>query len=169
MTPPMLATRDEPDTAMPPADATTAWLMCRAGSMLCALPVDQVGETMRALPLEPFAAAPRYVLGLSIIRGVPVPVVDVGLIVGGAPTQAVRFVTIKTADRTVAVAFSRVIGISSIAADMSGQLPPLLDNAATETVAAVGARDAELLVFLRASRLVPEDVFAALDARTTLS
>jgi len=163
MTPQMLATRDGPDAAMP-ADAAAAWLLCRTGSLLCALPVDQVGEIMRALPLEPFAAAPRYVPGLSIIRGAPVPVVDIGLIVGGAPTPASRFVTIKADGRTVALAFAEVIGISDIAADMSGQMPPLLRDAAAETVAAVGARDAELLVFLRASRLVPEDVFAALNA-----
>jgi hypothetical protein len=44
------------------AGTRQSWLLCRAASTLCALPVEQVLEVMRVLPLEPFAAAPRYVL-----------------------------------------------------------------------------------------------------------
>ena len=147
--------------------AASSWLVCRAGTMLCALPVEQVVEIMRALPLEPFTGAPRYVRGLSIIRGAAVPVVDIGLLLGGAATTAARLVTIKTANRTVALAMTAVLGISAIAPDTFGQLPPLLKDAAADTVSAIGALDAELLVFLRGSRIVPDEVFACLDAEGT--
>jgi purine-binding chemotaxis protein CheW len=151
------------------AEASTSWLLCRSGSMLCALPIEQVREIMRVLPLERFAAAPRYVLGLSIIRGAPVPVVDIGLIIGSTATKAARLVAVEAADRTVALAMEDVIGITAISAMTFSQLPPLLRDAAAETIAAVSALDSELLVVLRASRLVPEAVFAALDARETPS
>jgi purine-binding chemotaxis protein CheW len=139
-----------------------SWLLCRAASTLCALPVEQVLEVMRVLPLEPFAAAPRYVLGLSIIRGVPVPVVDFGLIVGNVATKAARLVTIKTAGRIVALAMKGVIGITEIGTAAFDQLPPLLQDAAADTIAGIGARDSGLLIFLRAGRIVPEQMFDAL-------
>ena len=46
--------------------------------MLAALPLEHVVETMRPLPVEPLGDAPRFILGLSIVRGEPIPVVDVG-------------------------------------------------------------------------------------------
>lgn len=167
-----LAAHNGRDPAPRPGDGDTApssGLLCRAGSALAALPVEQVIEIMRALPLEPIAGAPAAVLGLSVIRGAPTPVVDVGRMVGGAATQATRLVTVDVAGRSVALAMTDVIGISAIAAAAFAQLPPLLQNAAEDAVAAVGTLDSELLVFLRASRLVPDDVFALLDAERAAS
>jgi len=140
------------------------WLLCRAGRLLGALPVEHVIEIMRALPLEPFAGAPAYVRGVSIIRGAPVPVVDIGLLIGGEITHAARLVTVRTASRKVALAVERVIGVTTISSEVFGQLPPLLEEAAADTIVAIGARDCELLVFLRTGRLVSEDVLARLDA-----
>jgi purine-binding chemotaxis protein CheW len=165
-----LAARDGRDAVPPPgtaADTAASWLLCRAGTMLCAMPVEQVIEIMRVLPLEPFAGAPPCVLGLSIVRGAPVPVVDIGLIVGGVATRAARLVTVNAAGRIIALAMAEVIGITGIAAAAFERLPPLLQDAAADTVTAIGTLDSELIVFLRASRLVPEDVFALLDAGGT--
>jgi purine-binding chemotaxis protein CheW len=144
------------------AGTQASWLLCRAGTMSCALPVDQVLEIMRVLPLEPFAAAPQYVLGLSIIRGAPVPVVDIGLLLGCAAAQATRLVTVEAGGRTIALAMRSVVGITEFGAAAFEQLPPLLQDAGADAIAAVGARDCELLIFLRASRMVPEQVFDAL-------
>jgi len=148
------------------ADAATraSWLLCRAGTILSALPIEHVIEIMRVLPLERLAGTPRCVIGVSVIRGAPVPVVDVGLIIGGAITPSTRLIAIRAATRTIALAVDEVIGITGIAADAFGQLPPLLRDAATDTIAAIGALDSELIIFLRAALLVPEDVLARLDA-----
>jgi purine-binding chemotaxis protein CheW len=134
------------------------WLLCRAGALLCAIPIEHVIETMRVLPIEPVAGAPRHVLGLSLIRGAPVPVVDTGLLVGEQPTRAERIVTVKAGNRTIALAADAVLGIAAIAPGEIGQLPPLLRDAAADTIEAIGTRDAELLFFLRAARLVPEEM-----------
>lgn len=151
------------------AAARRSWLLCRTGTILSALPIEHVIEIMRMLPLEQLAGAPRYVRGVSIIRGAPVPVVDVGLIIGGEIVPSTRLVAIRAARRTIALAVDEVIGITGIAADAFGRLPPLLQQAAADTVSAIGALDSELLVFLRTGRLVPEDVLAKLDAEGATS
>jgi purine-binding chemotaxis protein CheW len=148
-----------------PGDAAGAlWLLCRAGATLAALQIEDVVETMRVLPHARVEGAPPYILGLSIVRGLPAPVVDVGRILNGVPSRAGRLVTVKRAERIVALAVDEVVGITAFAADTFGRLPPLLRDAATEAIAGVGAADAELLVFLRTGRLVPEDVLADLTA-----
>jgi purine-binding chemotaxis protein CheW len=133
----------------------TPFLLCRAGSNFCALPLDRVAEIMRALPIEPVAGAPRYVCGLSIIRRTPAPIVDIGLLLGGQPTRAGRLIAIRVGSRTVALAVDAVIGIRTIVT--AGELPPLLREA-SEAIAAIGTLDAALLFFLRTARIVPEDL-----------
>jgi purine-binding chemotaxis protein CheW len=151
-----------------PADADlalrAAWLLCRAGTQLCALPVEHVIEIMRGLPVEPVAGTPPYVRGLSVIRGAPVPVIDAGLLVGQRAIESARLVTIRVGTNTIALAVQSVLGISTLESDVSGPLPPLLREAANEAVEAIGMLDAELLFFLRAARIVPEDVLAGLAA-----
>ncbi|MEI9985897.1 MAG: chemotaxis protein CheW [Aliidongia sp.] len=140
------------------------WLLCRAGAGLCALPLDQVVEIMRVLPTEPVAAPPPCTSGLSIIRGSPVPVLDLGCLLGEAKREPERFVTVKVAGRTVALAVEAVLGVRRIEAAELEALPPLLRDAARDAVAAIGALDAELLLLLRTGRLVPDSVFDRLDA-----
>lgn len=140
------------------------WLLCRAGTQLCALPTEHVIEVMRHLPITPIAGAPIYVRGMSVIRGAPVVVVDAALLVGQHTTEIARLVTIRAGTRTFALAVQSVLDISTFASDKSGQLPPLLRDTANETIEAIGILDAELLFFLRTARIVSEEVLAALTA-----
>jgi purine-binding chemotaxis protein CheW len=160
----LAACGEEAMDAMNMADATPAsWLICRIGGSFCALRTDAVVEIMRMLPIEELAGAPDYVRGLSIIRGVPAPVVDAGAIIGHGAGEPTRLIAVKAAARIIALAVDGVIGITAIAAETFGELPPLLRDAATDAIAAIGVRDGELLVFLRGGRLVPDDVLARLD------
>lgn len=157
-------------TAPAPADetgtrqASSSWLFCRFDRTLCALPMPQVIEIMRVLPIEPVAGAPAYVRGLSVVRGAPVPVVDLGRIVNGAAVNATRLTTIRTAVGVVALALSEVIGIETMDGSALDGLPPLLRDTATETIAGIAARDTELVFFLQASRIISVDVQAQLIA-----
>ena len=101
---------------------------------------------------------------MCIIRGAPVPVVDTGLLVGDRPTALERLITVRIGDRTIALAAEAVLGIWTIGAERLDQLPPLLRDAATDTIASIGTLDAELLFFLRTARIVPEDLFDRLAA-----
>ena len=154
-------------------------LLFRAGTHLCALPLAHVVETMRPLPIEPIAGGPRFVRGLAIVRGAPVPVVDLACLLneglsareearsseeGGAP--AARFVVLRVAGRSVALVVDGVVGVRALSAEALRELPPLLREArdARDTgesasdvdasvIESVGTLDAELLLVLRSARL----------------
>lgn len=143
-------------------DLTGLTLVCQIRGALCGLPLAHVVETMRPLPVEPVAGAPAFVLGVAIIRGAPVPVVDAKRVLAGAEVVPVendrparRFVTVDAGGRPVALAVDGVVGVRSIPASSRGELPRLLSQAASDVVATIGALDAELLVILQAGHLLP--------------
>ena len=142
----------------------TSWLLCRAGTLLCAIPLEQVIEVLRILPIETVSGAPRYVRGLCIIRGAAAPVVDIGLLVGGQPAEWERLVAIRTGSRIIVLATETVLGIRAIGAEVFKELPPLLRDAARQTIAAIGTLDAELLFFLRTTLIVPQELLDRLEA-----
>jgi purine-binding chemotaxis protein CheW len=130
------------------------------------LPLAHVSETMRPLPVEPFAGMPPYVLGLAIIRAGPVPVLDAGRLLGAPCLSPTRFVTIKTGGRLAALAVDAVLGIQPLPPGAIAALPALLGEWSAERVGALGALDADLLLVLQAARLVPESVWHGVDAET---
>jgi purine-binding chemotaxis protein CheW len=144
-------------------DLGDSMLVCRIARRAYALPLALVAETMRPLPIETVAGAPALVLGLSVIRGEPVPVLDAGLLVSGTanPVAPERFVVLKLGERRAAAGVDRVEGIRTIARDRLGELPPLLGQRGG-AIEAAGNLDGELLFVLGAIRSVPESVWTAL-------
>jgi purine-binding chemotaxis protein CheW len=138
-------------------------LLFRVCARLCALPLAHVVETMRPLPIEPMTGAPSCVRGLAIVRGAPLPVVDLAELLheearpasDRPPESSARFVTVKVAGRAIALAVDAVVGVRALARERFGDLPPLLENVRTEGIASIGILDAELLLVLRSARLVP--------------
>jgi purine-binding chemotaxis protein CheW len=140
-------------------------LLCRVRSSLCALPLEHVAETMRPMPVTVIAGLPSFVRGISVIRGIAIPVVDAGALLGShEPPEPTRFVTLKTEERHVALAVEQVVGIRELAAVSLQDLPPLLRTANADLVAAVGMLDSELLLVLQTARIVPESVWQTLQA-----
>lgn len=141
-------------------------LVIRTGPHICALRLADVVETMRSRPIEPLGGAPEVVRGLSVIRGVPVPVVDLAKLLGGGDYSApTRFVTVRTGERSVALSVDAVLGIRDIAPAMQTDLPPLLRDARPDIVEAVSMLDGDLLLVLKAARLLPEEVWNLLARR----
>lgn len=140
--------------------------MVTIGARACAIPLGYVIETMRPLPIEAVSDVPAFVLGLSLVRGEPVPVVHAGLLTGSAEDLAPisRFVTVRAGDRTAALAVERVLGVLDLEEAGICDLPPLLAGAAA-TVEAVGSLDRRLILVLRAVGVVPDQVWRTLDAR----
>jgi purine-binding chemotaxis protein CheW len=107
---------------------------------------------------------PSFVRGLSVIRGTPIPVVDAGVLLGmNEDSGPTRFVTLRTGERQVALAFEGVLGVRSFPAESVADLPPLLRDAGSELVSALGMLDAELLFILRAARILSDEAWRALD------
>jgi purine-binding chemotaxis protein CheW len=144
-------------------------LFCRVNARLCALPLESVVETTRPLPCETVAGAPEFVLGLSVIRGAPVPVVDAGLLLGGKRSSPSRFVVLKVGERRVALAVETVVGVRSMASVALEDLPPLVRSIDSEMFVAIGALDAELLLVLTGGRIVPEDLLAGMEEEALAS
>jgi purine-binding chemotaxis protein CheW len=135
-------------------------LLIRVGSQLAALPLAEVIETMRPLPCEGAPGAPPFVLGVSVIRGAPVTVVDLARL-AGAPAQAIgRFVTMRVGGRCIALAVAAVVGTRTIEPTALTALPPLL-SAGADLVRALGALDRQLLIVLESGRAWVDRIPAA--------
>lgn len=117
-----------------------------------------VVETMRPLPITPLPGMAPYVRGLSVIRGGPVPILDLGLWLDGVESQATRVVTFRVADRTAGLLVDEVLGVEDLEASTLHALP--FDGEAA--IDAVGTVEAQILVVLQAARAVPEAVWEAL-------
>jgi purine-binding chemotaxis protein CheW len=136
---------------------------------------------MRPLRVDGLANMPPFVLGLSIIRGAPTPVVDAAALLGHGPAGGVahereeqwdanavgasaptRFVVLRAGERRVALAVAAVLGVRPLARETLQALPPLLRHADEQVVAAIGTLDAGLLTVLAGSYLVPPSLWTAL-------
>jgi purine-binding chemotaxis protein CheW len=131
------------------------------------LPLAHVSETMRPLPIDVILGLPKPVSGVAIIRGVPTPVVDAAWLLAGEASLPTRFVTVKVGGRHVALAVEDVIGIRTIPSDAIDALPPLLTDASSAAIAAIGRLDSQLLVVLQSARLVPESAWSAIEEAWT--
>ena len=128
-----------------------------------AFPLSDVSEVMRPLPTQSLLGVPDFVAGVTVIRGMPLPVIDLGMLLEGRSSRTWgRFVTVKSGTRTVALAVDEVIGVRGYEASQLAELPPLLRDAGEAVIEALGTADAQLLVVLRGSRLVPEAVWGVL-------
>lgn len=139
----------------------SAYLIVRVGNVLCALPAAHAVETMRPMPVEAVAGAPPFVRGVSIIRGAPVPVVDLQLLFEGADHPCTRLVTVRVGDRRVALAVDSVIGLRVFGDSVAGDMPPLLGRAQADVVETIGTLDGHLLRVMNAGRWVPPQVWEA--------
>ena len=64
----------------------------------------------------------------------------------------------------MAVGVDGVVGLRNLDSAQLGELPPMLRDVAADLIEAIGTRDAQLLVVLRAARIVPDEVWATLAA-----
>lgn len=137
--------------------ARTRLLVVQADGQRAGIPLANVREIMRPLPIVAIGGAPGFVLGLAIIRGASLPVVGLGALLGlsEAPRTFGRFATLDVEGRSVALAVSTISGVAELEPQAFSELPPLLSHAASEVIETLGLHDAALLLVLRATRLVP--------------
>ena len=139
------------------AESPALALVFRAGSLLCALRLDDVIETMRPLPTRPLAGTPPYVRGIAIMRGVPTPVLDVAWLLAGEVAESARFIAVRTEHGPVAFATGPVLGIRPT--PPAG--PAAYPGVSSRLVAGVGMSGAEPVLLLQSLRVIPDEVWAA--------
>ena len=141
--------------------AGTYFLWVSSGALHCGLPLNQVLEICRPLPVQALGTAPDFVSGLVRLRGEAVPVVDLGRLLGLAHGHGPgRFVRLEAGGRRVALAVDQVLGLRELPAESAGALPPLFSGA-LPAVEALGALDQALYLLLGAARLMPPEAAAA--------
>jgi purine-binding chemotaxis protein CheW len=150
-------------------DDSSLSLLCRVDTRFCALPLENIVETTRPLPVERVSGTPDFVLGLSIARGSAVPIVDAGRLLSGKPSTPTRVVMLKIGERRIGLAVVAVLGVRSMSSISADELPPLIRTADADVLAAIGALDAELLVVLSAVRIVPDELFQSMEAEALAS
>jgi purine-binding chemotaxis protein CheW len=123
------------------------------------MPLSHVVEIMRPLPLQAIAGTEPFVAGAAVIRGLPTPVVDCGALLGQlTPPAPTRWATIRCKGGVAALAFEQVLGVHPLS--QVEDLPPLLRG--SDAVAAIASVDAELVLVLASTRLVPDSLWQSL-------
>jgi purine-binding chemotaxis protein CheW len=93
---------------------TSACLLVEAGAHLSAIPLADVVETLRPLPVERQPGMPEGVLGLAMVRGATVPVVDLAALFHDPPAPVSRWVLVQAGARAVALAVTSVLGVRAL-------------------------------------------------------
>ncbi|ATB27548.1 chemotaxis protein CheW [Melittangium boletus] len=149
-----------------PRQGSRCFLMVRARAWMCALPLEDVEETMRPLPVAPVASAPAFVRGVSLVRGQSAPVVSLGALLGGGASESQaegRFVSLRVSGGRVALEVDAVHGLRWLDEETLNDVPPLLRASAHGHLDYLGSLDGQLMAVLDASHLVPQDVWARLE------
>jgi purine-binding chemotaxis protein CheW len=142
---------------------TQSWLLCGIGPHRFILPMAEVIETMRLLPMQAVAGAPPLVLGLSVIRGAPVAVVNTALLFGCKSPLYTRLVTVRAGESTIALAVDAVFTVAVVETSALQQMPSLIGN--DNAVVAMAARDRNLFFLLNAARIVPDEFVVSGNAK----
>ena len=143
---------------------TSPFFVVMVGTRACAFPLNLVAETMRPLPIKSVVGTPDFVCGVSVIRGMPTPVIDLKALLENSAKSADygRFVSLKLEDRRVVIGVDSVVGLKHLDLAQLGKLPPLLRTVTAKLIESFGTRDAELLIVLNAAHIVPDEVWISL-------
>jgi chemotaxis signal transduction protein len=138
-----------------------AYLLFRAGDQICAISARHVDETMRPMKIVPLDKVPAFVLGLSVIRGTPYPIIDLRKILGRDTHELPKRLIALHVDRArrVGVLVDEVLGLYPAHLLAFEPLPPIMEAAHAEVTESLATLDGELLRVLGKGRLVPEAVW----------
>lgn len=143
------------------ATSSTPALFFRVGERVCSLPLTQVLEVMRALPVDPITDVPG-VRGLAVIRGVATPVVAPGALLGDADPAFTRLILVRAGRGAAALAVDSILGVFAL--DHAEDLPRLAAGAAGGRLEAIAVRDADFLYVLNSARMIPEEAWQKVEA-----
>lgn len=138
-----------------------AYLLFRAGGQICAISTAHVDETMRPMKIVPLDKVPDFVAGLSVIRGMPYPIVDLRKFFDrDAEEPPTRLIALRVdAARRVGVLVDGVLGLYPAHLLSFEPLPPIMGAAHAEVIESLATLDGELLRVLGNGRLVPEAIW----------
>jgi purine-binding chemotaxis protein CheW len=150
--------------AMDTSDHEHVLVVC-TGARVCAIPLAIVEEIMRPLATDALPGVPPFLRGLAVIRGAPVPVLDLGRLLGTADAPLInRFVLLRLNGRRAAVAVEAVPGLRALGCSLLS-LSRMLEEANPALVAGVSVSDRHLLFVLEVARIIPDGLWQELESR----
>jgi purine-binding chemotaxis protein CheW len=130
------------------------------GERAYAIPLRLVEEVLPVVPAEPVPGSPEWLIGMAMLRGRLVPLIDGGLRIGRTPvplTMNARTVLLVPSacepPMAVALRVERVRGVSDADPLAHGSHPGLV-SAADGALGAVTPRDGAVVTFLEAGSLL---------------
>jgi len=134
-------------------------LLFRMQTVVCAMPISHVSEILRPLPYETFKDLPPFISGVSVIRGTPLPVLNLNYLLGHEEKNShmQRFIIIRNEDTHLACLVDEVIGIENIEAKTITEAPPLLRNTHADLISAMGVLDQKFLLVLQTLIDLPQE------------
>jgi len=162
----MIRVMSELEGKVMPRQGSRCFLVVRAQEWMCALPLEEVEETMRPLPVAPVSAAPVFVRGVCLVRGTPAPVVSLSVLLGGAhaqPGPGLRFISLRVPEGRLALEVDEVRGLKWMEEGTLDSVPPLLRATASGHLQRLGSFDGRLLAVLGTAHLLPDDLWGRLE------
>src|SRR5438445_3290016 len=96
-----------------------AHLVFSCGQSWYAVPAERAAEVVSLPALTRVPGAPAHLLGVFAHRGEVIPVIDMGLLVGGNETKSRRAVLVRVPKGSLALTASRVAGVAVLTGDMN--------------------------------------------------
>jgi purine-binding chemotaxis protein CheW len=138
-------------------------LVVRSQKWLCAIPVRDVIETYRPVPVQRIAGVPAYVRGLAVVRGQAVPVVSLSALLNGkVMSRGSRFVSLRVKDRIIALEVDQVLGVRPLNQALLNASSPLIFEANAELFKTLGSLDGELFALLDSTRILRGELLQTL-------
>lgn len=109
---------------------------------------------MRPLPVKVVSGLAPGVLGASVVRGVPMPVISLARLLRQPEEPPSRFVVLRTPGRDCVLAVDAIHSIDRMPAKTWQQMPNLLRR--VESADEIGAEDQDLIVSLGMARILSE-------------
>jgi purine-binding chemotaxis protein CheW len=145
-------------------------LVARSGPFLCAFPIASVVEVLPCVPWHALTGMPPAVLGVSGVRGMTLPVLDLARVLGGeAAVHCGRFVHLRTAGSPLLAAVEEVRGVRALAetgaSPPSETRPAWLRESAEGAVRTIQRLDGEMLLVLEPGKLLAARAWSGLGGR----
>jgi purine-binding chemotaxis protein CheW len=106
-------------------------LLVRVGDERYALPTHEVIEVGRVGELTPVPGSPRAVMGVQSLRGLVLPVIDLGAVLGMSPSdERGGLVVVEDSRGPAGLAVDALLDVETVEADATGPTEaPLLGSA----------------------------------------
>ncbi len=139
------------ESAAEAGEALRQWLTLSLGVETYALDINQISEIIKPREVTEIPRTPDFILGLISLRGIIVPVFDLGRRLHLAPTQlgpAARIIVCHAEGRSAGLLVDRISQVVKLPEDSIEPPPPVLSGLDRDLLTGVGRHQERMLILL---------------------